>query len=76
MLLNYGHNRLSCVRICWIEMLLFLRMFFHVFNHFLRVSITQKWQNISIPKSVAGEPIAIVVDPRIDNEMSFETGEI
>ena len=30
--------------------------------YFLRVSITQKWRNESIPKSVFGEAIATVVD--------------
>ena len=38
------------------------------------LSITQKWRNI--PKSVFGEPVAIVVDLQNGIEIGFETGEI
>ena len=44
--------------------------------NFLRVSIAQKWCNVSIPKSVVGEPVSIVVDLQNGIEIGFETGEI
>ena len=43
---------------------------------FLRVFITQKWRNISIPKSVVGESVVVVVDLRNGIKIGFETGEI
>ena len=46
------------------------------YAHFLRVSITQKWCNVSITKSVVAEPVAIVVDLRNGIEIGFEIGEI